>query len=224
MPFLFAPHPQPVIPVDGERYEFFPVNRVYGIAANVGERSPKAAFFMKPGDALRCVDPKRTETFEYPPATEKLFYEVELVVCLKKGGFNMTLEEAREAVYGFCVGIDWTRKDLQEAAKAESRSWEEGKVFEGSAMVSPVRPIERTPLPHPTEIYLYKNNEKVQSGLSTGFARSYEEIIVELSKIWTLKAGDVIFAGTPAGAGPVARGDRIKAGINGVGTIDVAVD
>ena len=130
---------------------------------------------------------------------------------------NLTPEEAEEAVWGWCVGIDFTRPEK----KVPNGPWEAAKVFEGSAPVSHVRPKHRTPLPAPADIWLYVNNQKRQSGRTDQMLRSPFEVIAEISKTWTLAPGDIVFTGTPAGNGPCRAGDRLEGGVNGVGQIKV---
>ena len=218
MPFLFAPPPMPVIPVEGERYEFFPVHRVYCVARNYrahaeenGAAAPEAPFFfMKAADMVRPVAEKETIKIAVPPETEAFEHEVELVAALSKGGRNLTREEAEDAVWGWCAGIDFTRRDLVREAGAKGRPWTFGKNFEGSAPVTHVRPKTRVPYPEPVDLWLYVNNQPF-------------DLIAELSRYVTLAPGDLVFTGTPGGAGNVRAGDRIRAGVNGVGSLNVEI-
>lgn len=224
MPFLFAPPAQAVIPVQDERYEYFPVRRVYGIAKNYAapgtpkpETLEEALVFMKPADGVTPVEDGAVLTVPMPEGSESIVHEIELVACLSKGGRNLTPEEAEEAVWGWCVGIDFTRPEK----KVPNGPWEAAKVFEGSAPVSHVRPKHRTPLPAPADIWLYVNNQKRQSGRTDQMLRSPFEVIAEISKTWTLAPGDIVFTGTPAGNGPCRAGDRLEGGVNGVGQIKI---
>ncbi len=229
MPFLFAPPAQPVIPIEDERYEFFPVRRVYCAARNyaahaaeMGGEAPEAPFFfMKPADAVVPAGLNKISEIPYPQATNDLQHEVELVACLSKGGRNLTIEEAEDAIWGWCVGIDFTRRDLQREASAKGRPWMAAKAFDRSAPVSHVRPKYRTPLPAPADIYLYVNNEKRQSGSTTQMIFTPAELIVELSKFWELQPGDLVFTGTPSGVSTVKAGDVLQGGVNGVGSLKV---
>lgn len=231
MSFVFAPPPQAVIPVQDERYEFFPVRRVYCIARNyrapgeallaAGEKLPEPIFFMKPADAVVPVADGETLALAFPPRGENLRPELELVACLSKGGANLTLEEAEAAIWGWCVGIDFARGDLQDESKKHGRPWETAKVFDNCAPVTHVRPAYRAPMPAPADVYFYVGNEKRQSGNTSQMLRSPAEVIAALSTYFTLEPGDIVFTGTPAGVAPVKRGDRLMGGVNGVGQIKV---
>lgn len=228
MPFLFAPPAQPVIPVQDERYEFFPVRRVFCVAGSYAKAGtpgakPQLHIFMKPADAVVPIGPNDVFDMAVEEDEEPLMPEVELVACLSKGGRAMSLEEAADAVWGWCVGIDFTKPELRARLAAAGSSWERAKAFEGSAPVSYVRPDYRSPMPAPADLYLYVGNERRQHGSTGEMTWSAAEIIAEISKTWTLQPGDVVFTGTPAGARPVKRGDLILAGVNGVGSLRVQI-
>lgn len=234
MPYLFAPPQQAVIPVQDERYEFFPVRRVYCAARNYSAHAAEVArpgevveapfFFMKPSDAVVPVADGETVRIAAPEDPEaRLEYEVELVACLSKGGRNLTEEEAEACIWGWCVGIDFTRRDRQREMSAKGRPWEVAKATDRSAPVSHLRSAYRTPMPAPADIYLYKNNEKVQSGRTDQMMVSPAGLIAELSRTWELQPGDIVFTGTPSGVGPVKKGDVLLAGVNGVGTLRVEI-
>lgn len=226
MPFVFAPPQQAVIPVADERYEFFPIRRVYGIAKNYsepGNTAPDTPFyFMKCPDNVFPVADGEVFSLPMPPETADLRHEIELVACLGKGGRNLTLEQAHEAVWGWCAGIDFTLADA--ALPSGARDLMRGKTFERSAPVTHVKPAYRTPLPNPVELWLYVNNQKRQSGTTAQLIRSPYEQIVELSRYVTLAPGDIIFTGTPSGSSRLAVGDLIEAGVNGVGSLKVRID
>ena len=175
MPFLFAPPPQAVIPVQDERYEFFPVNRVYGAAKNYAadekQRAAAAGFvpplFMKSPDSIHPVADGEVYRWPMPARTARMVPELELVACLHKGGRNLSVEEAQECIWGWCVGFDFTRRLAPEDLPAGG-PWDLMKTLDGGAPVSHVRPAYRTPMPAPAEIYLYQNNQKKQSA-STAF-------------------------------------------------------
>lgn len=231
MPFLFAPPPMPVVPIQDERYEFFPVHRVYCVARNYGAHAketggevPEAPFFfMKAPDMIRPVAEKEVLRLAMPPETEHYEHEIELVAALSKGGRNLTREEAEDAVWGWCAGIDFTRRDLVREAAAKGRPWTFGKNFENAAPVSHLRPKTRVPYPEPVELWLYVNNQKRQSGSTDEMIFDPFELIAELSRYVTLAPGDLIFTGTPGGAGNVRSGDKIRAGINGVGSLQLEI-
>ncbi len=225
MPFVFAPPEQAAIPVLDEHYEFFPIHRVYGIAKNYREpgstEQPTPFYFMKANDNVVPVAEGRTVEISLPSYSQDLRHEIELVACLGRGGRDLTLEEAHEAVWGWCVGIDFTLADA--ALPSGARDFLVGKSFDRSAPVSHVRPAYRTPLPAPVDLWLYVNNQKRQSGTTANLIRSPYEQIVELSRRFTLAPGDIIFTGTPAGASRLLAGDLIEAGVNGVGSLKVKI-
>ena len=132
-------------------------------------------------------------------------------------------EEAEEAVWGWCAGIDFTRRDLVREAAAKGRPWTFGKNFEGAAPVTHVRPKTRVPYPEPVDLWLYVNNQKRQSGNTDEMIFDPFDLIAELSRFVTLAPGDLVFTGTPGGAGNVRSGDRIRAGVNGVGSLNVEI-
>ena len=225
MSFVFAPPPQAVIPVQDERYEFFPINRVFGIAKNYAEPGTVPAdqpiYFMKSADTVIPVADGQTTTVAVPPGSSDLRHEIELVAALGRGGRNLTLEEAAECVWGWCCGIDFTLGDQKLPSGANDIT--RAKSFERAAPVSYVRPAYRTPMPAPAELWLYVNNQKRQAGSTANLIVKPLETIVELSKFWELKPGDLIFTGTPSGAAAVRPGDRLEGGVNGVGTIRVEI-
>lgn len=225
MPFVFAPPQQAVVPVQDERYSFFPIHRVYGIAKNYAEPGADTKnqpfYFMKPADTVIPVAEGTSVAIPMPPGTNDMKHEIELVAALGKGGRNLTIEEAAEAVWGWCVGIDFTLGDqtLPSGANDITRA----KSFERAAPVSHIRPAYRAPMPAPAELWLYVNNRKRQGGSTDHLIVKPLEIIVELSKFWELRPGDLIFTGTPSGAAAVQRGDHLEGGVNGVGSLKVDI-
>jgi len=220
-----APAP-PAIAVAGES-KMFPVRRIWCVGRNYvehiremgnDERDPPF-FFAKHADMLVADG----ATVPYPPLTKDFHHEVELVVAMKSGGRNITTETALDHVYGYAVGIDLTRRDLQQAARKKERPWEIGKSFDHSAPCGALQPA--TKIGHPAEgrIWLSINDTDRQSGDLAELIWSVPEIITKLSEQVTLAAGDVIFTGTPAGVGPLAAGDRVRCGIDGVGTLAVTI-
>lgn len=202
----------------------FPVRRIYCVGQNYGDHvremggDPKKnppVFFSKPPNAIVTEN----KAVQYPLATDNLHYEVELVVALKSGGSMLSSEATLQHVYGYAVGIDFTRRDLQAAAKNGGKPWDAAKGFDQSAPVSSIAPVAGA---HPDDgrIWLQVNGETRQDANLDDMIWSVAEIISELSKLYTLKGGDIIFTGTPAGVSAVVAGDRIKAGIDGVGEIE----
>lgn len=229
MSFLFAPPAQAVIPVLGRENLFFPVRRVYCVARNYGAHAKEMGsnpadapfFFMKPTDAVTPAAEGEAIRMPFPAATADLQPEIELVACLSKGGSNLSLEEAQAAVWGWCAGIDFTRRDLQRENSKLGRPWTTAKAFDGSAPVSYVRPAAASPDPSDLPIWMTVNGEKRQDGRTSGMTRSAAQIIAELSKFWRLEPGDIVFTGTPGGVAPVHAGDQLFGGVDGIGTIRV---
>lgn len=221
--YVVTPQTRPVIPVAGSD-AMFPVHRIYCVGQNYSDHvremggDPKKnppVFFSKPANAIVT----NNQAVSYPPATDNLHYEVELVVALGSGGGNIAAEEALDHVWGYAVGIDFTRRDLQAAAKQGGKPWDAAKGFDQSAPISSVRAADGQ---HPEQgrIWLAVNDEIRQDANLDDMIWSVAEIIAELSRLYALKAGDIIFTGTPAGVSAVVPGDRIKAGIESVGEIE----
>jgi fumarylpyruvate hydrolase len=221
------PAPEVVtVPIEGHA-ERFPVRRIYCIGRNYAahaiemghdpDREPPF-FFQKNPDNVDC-----SGAFPYPEQTSDVHHEIELVVALAKGGKNIPVDTALECVWGYAVGIDMTRRDLQGEAKKMGRPWEVGKAFENSAPMGPIVPATKTG--HPTEgvITLKVNGVLRQEGNLNQLIWKIPEMISYLSDYFELKPGDIIMTGTPAGVGPVVRGDVMEGHIDGVGSLTVAV-
>jgi fumarylpyruvate hydrolase len=174
-------------------------------------------FFMKPADALVLSG----ATVPYPPATEDLQHEIELVVALKSGGADIAAEQALDCVYGYGVGLDMTRRDLQGQAKKMGRPWEMGKGFDNSAPITALQPAAQIGHPDHGAIWLKVNGEVKQHGDLNQQIWRVEEQIAYLSRLVRLEAGDMIFTGTPAGVGKVGRGDRLDGHVDGVGDLNI---
>jgi fumarylpyruvate hydrolase len=205
----------------------FPVRRIYCVGRNYvehiretgnDEREPPF-FFQKPADALVPSG----GVFPYPPRSSNVHHEIELVVAIGKGGADIPVENALDYVFGYAVGLDMTRRDLQGEAKEMRRPWEAGKAFDHAAPCSRIVPANK--IGHPAEgaIWLKVNGEVRQSGDLNEQIWNVQETIAHLSSLFELAAGDLIFTGTPAGVGPVATGDVLHGGIDGVGEITVTV-
>ncbi|TCL73926.1 fumarylacetoacetate hydrolase family protein [Rhizobium sp. BK251] len=222
------PLPQPaLLPVDGTA-ALFPVRRVYCVGRNYADHAIEMGhdpnreppfFFQKNPDNLLS----QGNDFPYPPLSADVHYEVECVLALKSGGANIPAEKALDCVYGYAVGIDFTRRDLQGEAKKAGRPWEVGKAFEYSAPVSVIAPVERIGHASSGAIWLDLNGKRVQDGNLDQMIWKIPEIIAELSKLFVLAPGDVIMTGTPAGVGAVRKGDSIACGVEGVGTLSLSV-
>lgn len=232
MSFVFAPPPQAVIPVQDERNLYFPVNRVYGAAKNYAASEAAREeilakgfvppLFLKAGDTVTPVADGETYHWPMPSHTTKMVPELELVACLGRGGRNLTVEEAQECIWGWCVGFDFTRR-LSPADRADGGTWDMMKTLEGGAPVSHVRPAYRTPLPAATEIYLYQNNQKRQSASTNFMIVQPAELIALISRYWEVRPGDLIFTGAPVNVPDAHVGDHFEGGVNGVGKIKVDI-
>src|SRR5437660_3616289 len=224
--YVIPPPPQPAIAVAGTG-QFFPVRRIWCVGRNYiehiremgqDERAPPF-FFAKPADALAPDG----ATIPYPPLTKDMHFEVELVVALKGGGRSIAPERALDLIYGYAVGIDLTRRDLQIAAREVKRPWEIGKAFDHSAPCGALKPAADIGHPAKGRIRLSVNGTVRQDGDLEQLIWSVPEVIAKLSQQVALAAGDVIFTGTPSGVGATVAGDRVEAEIDGVGKLAVTI-
>lgn len=218
---LWEPAALPVAGSDA----LFPVHRLYCVGRNYAaharemgndEREPPF-FFAKPADAL-VLDGRDAP---FPPATKNLHHEVELVVALKSGGRDIPVEKALDCVFGYGVGIDLTRRDLQDVAKKMGRPWDMAKGFDASAPCSALRPAAEVARPDDARILLKVNGEIRQDGNVRDMIWNVPEIIAYLSGLVELKPGDLIFTGTPEGVAAVQKGDLLEASVEGVGSLKV---
>ena len=206
----------------------FPVHRIYCVGRNYSEHvkemggDPKKeppVFFSKPANA--CVT--FNQDVAYPQATNDLHHEVELVVALKSGGKDIGLELAMDCVYGYAVGIDFTRRDLQTIAKDNGRPWDLAKGFDQSAPISAILAAAEVEQLADRQITLKVNDEIRQQASLSEMIWSVPEIICELSKFFELKPGDIIYTGTPSGVAAVSEGDRLSASVDGIATLDFKI-
>ncbi|WP_454761821.1 fumarylacetoacetate hydrolase family protein [Caulobacter segnis] len=219
--YAFPPHAIPTVPVEGSDAAF-PVRRILCVGRNYAAHAREMGadtrdppfFFSKPADAIA---PLKSE-IAYPPATSDLHHEIELVVALKSGGANLSPEQALEAVFGYAVGVDLTRRDLQGAAKAKGHPWEAGKAFDESAPITAIRVMD-APAPA-AAVTLSVNGQERQRGEIGDMIWNVGEVIAKASELWTLAAGDLIFTGTPEGVGAIARGDKVVGEVEGVGRLE----
>jgi len=225
--FVIPPADAVVLPVSGSSGQF-PVAQIYCVGRNyadhaieMGHNPDREApfFFMKPGYALLSGG----GSVRYPSMTQDLHHEVELVVALVRGGESITVNEAQNLIYGFAVGIDLTRRDIQAQAKNQGRPWDAGKTFLHAAPCSELKPVSSMKQIHQAGISLSVNGEIRQSGNLDQMIWKVPEIIARLSEYFPLQGGDLIFTGTPAGVGPVQVGDELQADIDGIGSIQVSV-
>jgi fumarylpyruvate hydrolase len=224
--YVIPPPPQAVIAVAGSD-KFFPVRRIWCVGRNYvehiremgqDERAPPF-YFAKPADAIVPDG----STVPYPPLTKDMHHEVELVVALKSGGRNIALEKALDAIFGYGVGIDLTRRDLQIASRDQKRPWEIGKAFDASAPCGPLRPASETGHPQKGRIILKANAQVRQDGDLSQMIWNVPEVIANLSEQVELAAGDIIMTGTPAGVAATVPGDKLECEIEGVGRLTVTI-
>lgn len=226
--FAIAPAPVPVVPVEDERgasLGVFPVRRILCVGRNYaahrremgGDDRDPPFFFSKPADAV--VPPGRDPA--YPTRTADLHHEIELVVAIGVAGRDLDVAKALDAVYGYAVGVDLTRRDLQARAKDKGQPWDAAKGFDDSAPISAIR---RWQGPAPTgRITLSVNGAVKQDGSVSDMIWNVAEIVAEASKLWGLAPGDLIYTGTPEGVGPLVRGDQIEGEVEGVGKLTFKV-
>jgi fumarylpyruvate hydrolase len=227
MAHAITPPPMPTLPVEGST-DIFPVGRIFCVGRNYADHAREMGddpqreppfFFMKPGSAIL----PEGRDFPYPALSENVHYEFELVAALGMGGANIPATDALKHIYGYAVGLDMTRRDLQDQAKALRRPWEAGKAFDHSAPCSRIQPVARIGHPNRGAIWLDVNGKRAQSSDIAALIWNIPEILAELSKLFTLAPGDLIFTGTPAGVGPVQRGDVLHGCVEGVAELTVRV-
>jgi fumarylpyruvate hydrolase len=227
MGYVISPVAAPVLPVAGIA-DVFPVNRIFCVGRNYAdhvremggnpEREPPM-FFMKPGSAAL----PEGQDFPYPGHSQDVHHEVELVVAMGKGGANISAKDALSHVYGYAIGLDMTRRDLQQDARKKGQAWEVGKSFDYSAPCSKIAPAEKIGHPSKAAIWLDLNGKRVQNSDISQLIWSVSEIIATLSTYFKLTPGDLIFTGTPAGVGAVRRGDVLHGAIENVSELTVRV-
>ncbi len=222
-----VPTPMPVtLPIEGSD-DVFPVRRIYCVGRNYAEHAREMGFdpdreppffFMKPADA---IEPDGA-AIPYPSRTENFHYEIELVAAIGKGGRDIPVEQALDHVYGYAVGIDLTRRDVQIEARKMGRPWDMGKGFDRSA---PCAPLVRANQVDPGKgaIWLKVNGETKQASDLSKLIWSVPEVVSYLSTYMELVPGDLIYTGTPEGVGPIVAGDEVTGGIDGINTIRITV-
>ncbi len=225
MSYAFTPVPAPTLPIKGSD-QLFPIHRIYCVGRNYAEHTKEMGgdtkdppfFFQKNPDNVIADG-----TFPYPPETQNVHHELELVVGLKSGGKNIAPADAMSHVFGYAVGIDMTRRDLQDVAKKLSRPWEVAKAFEHSAPITAIVPAAQVETVSKGAVWLDINGTRKQTGDLNQMIWDIPNQIAFLSTLFELKAGDLIFTGTPSGVGPVKKGDKLKGHVDGVGELDVTV-
>jgi len=212
------------LPVAGSTLRF-PVRRIYCIGRNYADHAKEMGatadrsqpvFFMKPADAIVTDG----ADVPYPSATNDLHHEVEMIVGLASGGRDIPVDRALEHVFGYGVGLDLTRRDLQAIAKTKSLPWDSSKGFDASAPVSALRRIDEMRHPRAARLTLSVNGTLRQRTDIADMVFSVAEILHELSKLWELRPGDLVFTGTPAGVAALARGDRFRADLEGIAALE----
>jgi fumarylpyruvate hydrolase len=228
--FVFAAPPATTVPVVGHNARF-PVHRIYCVGRNYEDHAKEMGFtgreppffFMKPADAALVVNAGETGTLPYPSLTQNFHYEIELVVAIGKGGKNIAAADARAHIYGYAVGLDMTRRDLQGDMKKQGRPWCIGKGFDFSAPIAPITPAAQAGDVEHAEIYLQVNGQDRQRGNVSQLIWNIAETIEHLSAAWELQPGDLIYTGTPAGVGPVVVGDVMEGGVAGLTPLKLRV-
>ena len=223
--------PAVTIPIAGES-EVFPVRRIYCIgrnyAAHAIERGSDPTreppfFFQKPTDAIQNVAISSVADHPYPSLTKNYHYEVELVAALKSGGTNIAPEQALQHVYGYALGLDMTRRDLQNGMAAEKKPWEIGKSFDHAAVLGPIHPVAKTGHFTKGAISLAVNGKVRQDSNLDKMIWSVAEQIAKLSEAFELKAGDIIYSGTPENVGPVVKGDVLLCKLEGLPDMSIRI-
>jgi fumarylpyruvate hydrolase len=229
MNFVLTPPALVTVPVAGGGD--WPVHRIYCVGRNYADHAVEMGFsgreppffFMKPADAVVAVAEGQTGVIDYPSLTANLHHEIELVVAIGTGGSGIKAADAPGHIWGYAVGLDMTRRDLQNEMKKQGRPWCIGKAFEQSAPIGPIVPMARTGELLRGAISVSVNGATKQKGDLADLIWSVNETIEQLSAAWTLQPGDLIFTGTPAGVDAVVRGDVMEGAIAGLGTLRVAV-
>ena len=230
MSYVVPPAAPASVPVVG-RAERFAVHRIYCVGRNYAEHAREMGFtgreppffFMKPADAVLPVAQGETGHLPYPTLTQDLHHEIELVVAIGQGGSNIAAQDALQHVWGYAVGLDMTRRDLQAEAKKQGRPWCIAKGFDASAPIGPITPAAQAGNVQQAAIWLQVNGADRQRSNVSQLIWNIAETIEHLSQAWELRPGDLIFTGTPEGVNAVARGDVLEGGIDGLCPLRVAV-
>lgn len=225
--YAFDPGPRPALPIQGSD-RLFPIRRVYCVGRNYADHvvemgnnpdRDKPFFFQKPSDAVVPLGGK----IPYPPLTKNFHHEVEYVLAIGKEGFEIPVSDAGSHVFGVALGIDLTRRDLQFEARDKGHPWEVGKAFDKAGPCSAIKPLNGATVPKSGAIKLAVNGAVKQNGDLGQMIWNADEVVAQLSLGYRLMPGDVIFTGTPAGVGPLERGDRIEASLENIATLGVEI-
>lgn len=228
--FVFPPAATVSVPVVGTSARF-PVQRIYCVGRNYEEHAKEMGFsgreapffFLKPANALLAVADGETAAMPYPSLTRNLHHEVELVVAIGVGGRNIAAKDADRHIFGFAVGLDMTRRDLQNDMKKQGRPWSIGKAFDHSAPIGPITPAAQAEGATRAEITLDVNGSVRQHSNTGKLIWSVPEIIEHLSAAWELRPGDLIYTGTPEGVAAVVPGDTLRASVTGLAPLCVRI-
>ncbi len=230
MSYVFPPAPVVSIPVIGKT-ERFPVHRIYCVGRNYEEHAKEMGFtgreppffFMKPSDSLVVVNTGETGHMPYPTLTANLHHEIELVVAIGKGGKHIQAADALSHIYGYAVGLDMTRRDLQNDMKKQGRPWCIGKAFDHSAPIGPLTLAAQAGDVNHAEISLQVNGQDRQRSNVSQLIWNVAETIEHLSAAWELQPGDLIYTGTPEGVAAVVSGDTLVGHVAGLGELKVQI-
>ena len=230
MSYVFNPPAVPSVPVQG-RGERFPIHRVYCVGRNYVEHAKEMGFtgreppffFLKPADAIVPIAAGETGSIPYPSLTKDLHHEIELVVAIGTGGRNIKAADAHKHIYGYAIGLDMTRRDLQGEMKKQGRPWDIGKGFDQSGPIGPITPAAQAGDVANAEIWLQVNGKDRQRSTVSQLIWNIGETIEHLSAAWELAPGDLIFSGTPEGVAAGVSGDTLVGGVGGLGELRVRI-
>jgi fumarylpyruvate hydrolase len=228
--YVFDPAPTVAVPVVGST-ACFPLHRIYCVGRNYEDHAKEMGhtgreppfFFMKPADALVVVNAGETGALPYPSLTHNLHHEIELVVAIGVGGQNIKAADATSHIFGYAVGLDMTRRDLQNDMKKQGRPWCIGKAFDASAPIGPITPVAQAGDITQADICLTVNGQARQRSQIAQLIWNISETLEQLSSAWMLQPGDLIFTGTPAGVGAVNRGDTLNGSVTGLTPLTLRV-
>ena len=230
MSFVFTPPATVSVPVVGTE-DRFPVHRIYCVGRNYEDHAKEMGFtgreppffFLKPADAIVAVEADGNASMPYPSLTKNLHHEIELVVAIGKGGKNIKAADAQQHIFGYAVGLDMTRRDLQAEMKKQGRPWSIGKAFDHSAPIGPITPAAQAGDVNQAEIYLQVGGQDRQRSNVSKLIWNIAETIEHLSAAWELQPGDLIYTGTPEGVAAVVPGDTLTGGVTGLGTLSIKI-